>query len=168
MPVKSNVGAQRTTRQLPASGPAPGTEEEPLQGSVAGGGARSKADAFNDAAPESGFNIPAGQYIAHLTGAVKETEGEKESVKFSYEIAEGEHESKGLAAWYNLFDKDGKPMRGMGFFKRDVELLGQEEIPYEELDDRLEDLASERLLCNISVKHNGQFVNVYLQGLAQG
>lgn len=125
-----------------------------------------KAALFNEAPVEAGFGVPPGQYIAYLVGADREASDDspKESVKFTYEVAEGEFESKTISAWYNLFDKDGQLMRGGGFLKRDFEILEQPSLVYEELDNQLRNLADERIAVTITVKQNGQWTNVYLQG----
>lgn len=131
--------------------------------------ARSKADMFNNAEPETGFSVPLGPYVAHLVEAThdKDDTTEKESVCFSYEVAEGEQEGKTIKAWYNLFDKDGNPQRGAGFLKRDMELMGGPELVYDELSDQLASLVQERPLCNLLVKDNKGYTNVFFQGLAQ-
>lgn len=164
MPVqKKPVGRPLPSRPGPAAEEQEQEHEQEQQQAP-----RSRADAFNDAKPETGFGVPPGPYQAHLVGAVREIDGQKESVKVSYEVAEGEEEGKTINAWYNLFSKDGVPMKGAGFMKRDFEILGQPELDYDQLDEQLEALQAERLLCNLTVKQNGQWTNVYLQGLAEG
>jgi len=124
-----------------------------------------RASLFDESKPESGFGVPPGDYVAILAAASHEKDGQKESIKFGYEIAEGESEGKNLNAWYNLFDTEGKPQRGMGFFKRDMEVLGQAVPTYDELEDGLRALADERLRVIVTVKQNGQWTNLFLKGL---
>lgn len=151
------------TRTLAKPGPAP-AEDEPTQG-----GAVSKEDAFDNAEPESGFGLPNGQYVAHLVKCeVDRKTMPKESVVFDYEIAEGEQEGKTVKAWYNLFDAKGVAMKGIGYFKRDMEVLGQPSFKLADIDEALQTLESERVMVNITGKQNGPYYNVFLQGLAQG
>jgi hypothetical protein len=169
MPIKQTLvkktAPASTSRTLPKPGPNPADEEQ----EETTGRASSKEEAFDNAEPESGFGVPNGNYIANLVGAKleKDESSEKESVMFEYEIKEGEAEGKTIKAWYSLFDKDGNQMKGMGFFKRDMEVLGQPSFKYAEIEDALQQLESERVEVNINVKQNGQWTNVYLQGLAQ-
>jgi hypothetical protein len=129
---------------------------------------RSRADAFDDAEPESGIGIKPGSYAAHLVAASHEVDGQKESVKFQYEIYDGDEQGKTVSSWYNLFDKDGNQQRGIGFLKRDMEMMGQPPLNYKQLADQLQAVADERPLCNLTVKQNAQWTNIYLQGLAEG
>lgn len=159
-PLSRPAQPPRPTTQQP--GPEVDEQEEEQQRPA------SRAAAFNDTAPESGINLPVGNYTAHMIGAQREVEGKKEAVKVTYEVYEGEQQGETVPAWYNLFDKDGNKQRGIGFLKRDFGILGQPELDYETLDDQLETLQSERPLCNITVKKNQQWTNIYLQGLAEG
>lgn len=168
MPIKQPIGKTATARTLPKPGPTRVQEDEGVETTTVEG-AVSKEDAFDNAEPETGFGGPVGNFAAHLVKCgVDRTKSPKESVRFDYEIAEGDDEGKAVVAWYNLFDKDGQPMRGIGFFKRDMEILGQPSFKLAEIDEVLQALEAERPLCNITGKQNGQFYNIYLQGLAQG
>jgi hypothetical protein len=172
MPAKTPIGkpAPRpasTSRTLPKPGPTPVQQEEDEQQET--GEVQSKEDAFDNAEPEVGFGIPNGGYRAHLVKCVVDRQAmPKESVMFGYEIAEGDFEGKQINSWYNLFDKEGKAMKGIGYFKRDCEVLGQPSFKLAEIDEAMQNLEQERLLCNINVKQNGQWTNVFLQGLAEG
>jgi hypothetical protein len=156
-----------TTKPLPGR---PGPSEDEQQEQQPQRQARSKAEMFNNAEPESGFNVPLGPYVAHLVDAQHEKDdtNEKESVKMSYEVAEGEQEGKTINAWYNLFDKDGNPQRGSGFLKRDMALMGGPELDYDQLQSQLDELTAERPLCNLLVKDNKGYTHGFCQGLAEG
>lgn len=168
MPIKQTIAKKPAPASTARTLPKPGPSQIPEDENENTGGAISKEDAFDNAEPESGFSIPNGNYIANLVGAkLDRSAAPKESVVFDYEIKEGEAEGKTIKAWYNLFDKDGQPMKGMGFFKRDMEVLGQPSFKYAEIEEALQQLESERVEVNINVKQNGQWTNVYLQGLAQ-
>lgn len=166
MPAKQTVGQTKQTKPLPKAGP----ETEEQQQPQAGAGV-SKADLFNDTAPEEGFQAPLGQHMVILVGAEWKVDGEKESIEITYEIedsADDENIGKEVKTWYNLFDKDGKPQRGAGFWKRDLELMGREPIAYEDLEDGLRLLADERLHCIINVKKNKEgYTNVFFSGLQE-
>lgn len=169
MPAKQPMRKpQAPARTLPKPGAAPddGSDEgaEGARGAVA-----SKEDAFDNAEPESGFGLPNGNYVAHLIKcAVDRTTPPKESVRFDFEIAEGDCEGKTVVAWYSLFDKQGQQMKGIGYFKRDMEVLGAPPFKFADIDDALATLEAERVKCNITGKQNGQFFNIFLQGLAEG
>lgn len=166
-PMRKPQAPATTGRTLPKPGAAPadeggGEDEQPT-------GAASKEDAFDSAEPESGFGLPNGNYVAHLIKCgVDRTTPPKESVRFDFEIAEGEQEGKTVVAWYSLFDKQGNQMKGIGYFKRDMEVLGQPAFKFADIDDALATLEAERVKCNITGKQNGQFFNIFLQGLAEG
>lgn len=168
MPVKNPIGKPApkvagTSRTLPKPGPAPAEDEQEEQQPT-----MSKEDAFDSAEPESGFGIPNGNYIVHLVKCVVDkSKAPKETVQFHYEVAEGDQEGKTVVSFYNLYDAKGEQMRGIGFLKRDCEMLGQPAFRYAELEEAMQTLEAERLQCNISVKQNGQWTNVFLQGLAE-
>lgn len=160
-PVRKNIAAQ-PSRIVAKPGPAEVEEDQSSE-------VKSKADAFNNASPEKGFGFPVGNYTAHLVEAIREFfDGAKESIKFTYTVYEGEQEGKDVITWYNIFNVAGELQRGAGFFKRDMETLGQPAPDFEQIDEQLSALSSERLLCNITVKTKDGFTNVFLQGLAEG
>jgi hypothetical protein len=85
---------------------------------------------------------------------------------FSYADPDGEQE-KDQKQSYQLQDKDGNPGAGIQFLKNDLETLGYDDVPFDELEDTLSELAAEEKLCKIKVKTNGRWKNAYLQGLAE-
>lgn len=163
-PVTATSGRTFTPRPGPAEEE---VEQETGRGPTAPAG-RSRADAFNQAEPENGLSLPVGNYTAHLVGAEKFVDGQKESVKFTYEIYEGELQGQSVPTWYNLFDKDGNLAKGVGYLKRDMEVLGGPTLNYDDLEVQLEQLIAERPLCNLTAKKNKGYTNIYLQGLAEG
>lgn len=133
----------------------------------------SKADAF-DTAKATGLGIPVGDWEARILEMVIEKKAEKgESVKVTYEATTTDEDSeaygKKSSQWYQIFDKDGNIGKGVGFLKTDLEKLGVDEEgrKYANLESTLEQISTEQPLVNIKVKQNGQYFNVYLQGLAE-
>ena len=136
------------------------------------GGGQSAANLFDDAKPEEGFGIPQGSYEAIIVGAeLKKAEDlKKESIEMTFEVQnhrDDEMNGKTVKTWYNLIDKDGKAAKGMGFWKRDAEVLGYP-CKYAELEETLEQLVNDQVEVAITVKINGQFTNVYINGLLNG
>lgn len=176
MPGKTVVGksSQPAARQtLPKPGPS-AEEEQDHQQTVASGG---RGALFNETAAEEGFDMPLGTFRAYLTGAERSVALPKVAVKIEYEITQNEDEElngKKLVGWYNFFDKNGAPQRGIGFWKKDCGLLERESPTLDENDEELEgldpflrELTDERPLCVVIVKKNGQgYINLFLQGLA--
>ena len=181
MPAKSTItkpAAQSKT--IPKPGPAADEQAETTQATAGG---TSRADLFNDAAAAGGFSFKPGQYIVLLTGVSLLTDGEKMSVQFDFECTgdnDPEDEGKTLRSWYNFFDEEGTPMQGMGFFKRDVAVLGKDAAEFidafrnseaasdpdwTEFKEVLAELGDERLECIVDVKEKKGFTNVYLKGL---
>jgi hypothetical protein len=166
MPKGTTLGkpGSTATKTLPKPGP---SAKEEQQEAPAG-----RSGLFNQTPPEEGFQMPLGTFRAYFLGGDRKVDGKKLSIRVEYEVTQhDEHEGKKLSTWYNFFDEDGTPMRGIGFFKKDMALLGKE-IPVceseelEELDDFLRELSDERPLCVVNVKENKGYQNLYLQGLA--
>lgn len=154
---------------LKKAGPA-ADEEAPKRTVKGGGGGASKADLFDNAKPQEGFGVPQGQYEAIIVGA--ELQGDektqKESIMLEYEIINARDEElngKTLKAWYNLIDANGEAAKGLGFWKRDAAIIGYE-CAYDELEETLEQLVNDRIEVAVTVKINGQYTNVYLNGLS--
>lgn len=134
---------------------------------------KSFADLFDKTKPGGGF-MPVGKHTCYLTSL--EVEGkldgeDKLKVKVTFEGAEDEEEGvsgKSLSSWYSLRSEDGEPMGGIGFLKRDLEILGYADISLSDLEELCSTITNERLKVVINVKQNGQYTNAYLQGLAEG
>ena len=134
-----------------------------------GSAGKSKADLFDETKPNEGFGIPQGAYEALIVGAElkRDESSEKESIEMTYEVInhrDDELNGKTVKAWYNLFDKDGTPAKGGGFWKRDSAVIGYE-CKYADLEETLAGLVEDQVEVAITVKVNGQFTNIYLNGL---
>jgi len=131
----------------------------------------SKADAFDEVAPGGALGIPPGDWECRIIEMVYEKNTKGESVKVTYEATAVDEESpaygKKSSQWYQIFDKDGNKGKGIGFLKGDLEKLGVDEEgqKFANLEDTLEQITAEQPLVNVKAKQNGQWLNVYLQGL---
>lgn len=133
---------------------------------------QSRADAF-DNAKATGPGIPVGDHEARILEMLYEKTVKGESVKVTYEATTADEESeaygKKSSQWYQIFDKDGNLGKGVGFLKADLEKLGVEEDKQKlaVLEETLAEISAEQPLVNVRVKQNGQYLNVYLQGLVE-
>lgn len=138
---------------------------------------KSFADIFDKTKPNSGgfaigeFKMYVDRY--ELKGEIAE-EGEDQddlSVCVFYEGHADEEENvagKQLRQQYTLF-KDGEPGEvGIGIMKRDLDILGYEDVALADLEELFTQIAEERPVVVVKTKQNGTFVNAYLQGLAEG
>lgn len=172
MPNRTTVG---TSAKPAARLPKPGPEEEQQQPTPSRG--KSRADMFDEAPTEKGFDFPVGTHLAHLIECSLLIDGEKESVEFKIEVDEGEeHAGREGRTWFNFFDDKGEPMRGIGFFNAALENLGKDvqesKAAYREgreaFEDFLRNLGEERLPIVIECKEGkGGYKNIYIKGLQQ-
>jgi hypothetical protein len=133
--------------------------------------ATSLEDAFDEAKPGGGF-MAVGKHRAFITEMTLEEPNEKgTSAKVTYEGSpESDNEEvhgKSLSQWYKLLDKDGVPAQGLGFLKRDLEILGYADVKGSEMEDTFALIVADRPEVIIQVKQNGQFTNAYLNGLVE-
>lgn len=132
----------------------------------------SRADAF-DAAAAGGVGIPPGDWEARILEMVYEKNTKGESVKVTYECTTADEESpaygKKSSQWYSIFDKDGNVGKGVGFLKTDLEKLGvdAEGQKFANLETTLAEITEAQPIVNVKAKQNGQWLNVYLQGLVE-
>jgi len=127
----------------------------------------SKADAF-DAAKATG-SVDAGKYEAVIDEFVLQKPDEKgESARIKYKIAsEGDAQGQTVTQWYKLFNADESPARGLEFLKKDLAILGYDDVKYSDLTEVFDEIAEAHTGVVITVKHNEGFVNCYLQGLCE-
>lgn len=169
---------------IPAEDVQPREEDEPKEpaptkkaGTAAKkkkGGGDSLASAFNKAKPAAvGGGLPEGQFEALITGAEVRKDDNGTFVDFEATLVntdDAEHDGRTGRMSYMLLDADGDEAPGMGYFKRDLALLGQE-TEFEDDDEfeaALEGLAEEEPWMSITVKQNKQgYSNIYLNGLQE-
>ena len=127
-----------------------------------------------DAEPPSsgGFDFKEGRWNMILTAA-EFIENEKgTAVKVTYEGYDNEEEEvdgKEIRSYYSLIDAQNEVLKGAGIWKRDVQVLGYEgdDIKFKNLENLCEQITNDRHKVVVNVKRNGQYINVYLQGVAQ-
>lgn len=172
----------KTPVQRKVPGAAAAADQEPETGATSGGPrevrvepvkrrAASLEAAFDAAKPGGGF-MPVGKHVANITEFVLEEPNEKgTSAKVTYEGSEqSENEEvhgKSLSQWYKLLDKEGQPAQGLGFLKRDLEILGYADVTGDQMEDVMAQITNARPLVSINVKQNGQYTNAYLNGLVE-
>ena len=116
-------------------------------------------------------NIPDGDYI----GDIKEIKfGNAKKGRFQvvldWEVADGEQAGQKQKQFYGLSNDNGVPdEQGMGYFKNVCEVMGLD-LP-EDLNEWQEYfdafVESNKLLFNITAKANGNYVNVYCNGVSE-
>jgi hypothetical protein len=136
-------------------------------------GTDSLANAFDSTPAGAAFAAwPAGKYQVNLTGAELTPHDEKkgQSVQFTYTGHEDEDDAvagKEMKQWYKIANADGAAGPGIGFLKKDLAILGYEDVTFADLEDTLDRVQSEQPLLNVNVKQNGQYSNVYIEGLVE-
>lgn len=152
----------------PAAKPAPKqTPRAPKEDAGEQDSHASKADLF-DKAKATGAVDP-GKYEAIIGEMVLQPEDEKgQSVRVNFEIAtDGEFRGEKLAQFYKCFEANGDPGKGLNFLKRDLAILGKPDVKFSELEDVFQEIVDAQTGVLITVKQNGQYTNVYLNGLCE-
>lgn len=132
----------------------------------------SKADAFDKAKATGG--VEAGKYEAVIDEFVLQDADEKgQSARVKYKIAsEGDARGQTTTQWYKLFEAedangDAAPAAGLTFLKKDLLILSRDDVRFDDLPGVFEEITQQHPGVNITVKHNGGFINTYLQGLCE-
>lgn len=152
--------ANRTAKASGKRPPAPRQNEEES-------GAESKADVFDNAKAQGA--IDGGKYVALIGEMVLQKEDDKgQSARVAYEIAtEGEFQGQKVTQFYKLFEADKSMGKGLPYLKKDLAVLGYEDVKFGDLENVFEEIVDKNVGCNVTVKQNGQFTNVYLNSLAE-
>jgi hypothetical protein len=137
------------------------------EGGEGGDAPMSKADAFDQA--KAMGSVEVGKYEAVVDEFVLQKPDEKgESARIKYKIAsEGDAQGQTVTQWYKLFNADETPAKGLEFLKKDLAVLGYDDVKYRDLEGVFEEIADAHTGVVITVKHNDNFVNCYLQGLCE-
>jgi hypothetical protein len=143
--------------------PAPRHEDE----EHGGGGGESKADLFDRTKAQGA--IDGGKYVALIGEMVLPKADEKgQSARVVYEIAsEGEFQGQKVTQFYKMFEADETVGKGLAFLKKDLAVLGYSDVKFGDLEQVFEEIVDKNVGCNVTVKQNGQFTNVYLNSLAE-
>lgn len=138
--------------------------------SPAAGKRLSLADLFdNTDASEASNTIAAGQHEVRLNSIVIKEDPKKGAGAFvEYESIDGEQEGRKVRQMYKLTDVAGNKSQGFAYLKRDLALLGYEDVIGKQLKKTLAEITEAQPMCIINVKENGQYTNAYLQGLSEG
>lgn len=116
-------------------------------------------------------NIPDGDYIGDLKemklGTAKKG---RTQIVLDWEVADGDLAGKTQKQFYGISDDQGNPDEtGMGYFKNVCEVIGWD-AP-EDLDDWQasmdEFVANSTALYDITAKANGNYTNVYVNGVSE-
>lgn len=129
------------------------------------------AKLFNEAEPAdviSGF--PDGNWEALIIGGeVNEDEEKGTSVYLEFVGVNDEKiEGKTQRTYYQLADAEGAGLPGLNYFKRDLTMLGYDDVEIEDVADLqpiLDGIAGEEYWVSIQVKSKKGYSNIYLQGL---
>jgi len=129
---------------------------------------KSLATQFDETdASEASQMMPPGEHEVRLNEITLVVDPKKgASVKSTYEIIDGDLEGKKISSFSKLTDVAGNKAPGMAYLKRDLALLGYDDVPGKKLAKILAEISDEQPLVIINVKVNGQYTNAYLQGLA--
>lgn len=164
MAVKRTAPPAKKTATKKAIPPAPKKRREEEEES---NGAESKADLFDQQKPLGA--IDGGKYVALIGEMILQDPDEKgQSARVSYEIAtDGEFRGQKVTQFYKLFEADNSIGKGAAFLKRDLAVLGQADVKFGNLEKVFEQIVEDKIGCNVTVKQNGQFTNVYLNGITE-
>lgn len=135
-----------------------------------GGGGMSKADLFNKA--KAPGQVAQGKYEGVIkTMVLQDADKEKgQSVRSEFLVcSEGDEQGNVVTQWSKLFepeDDDGNttPCKGLEFLKRDLAILGYDDVEFDDLKDCFEEIVEEKIPIVFQVKHKDGFINAYLQG----
>jgi hypothetical protein len=122
-----------------------------------GGDNESQADIFDNAKAQGA--IDGGKYVALIGEMVLQKQDEN--------ATEGEFQGQKVTQFYKLFEADESMGKGLPFLKKDLAVLGYSHVKFGDLEQVFEEIVEKNVGCNVTVKQNGQFTNVYLNSLAE-
>lgn len=163
------MAVQRQNKKpAPKVAKAPAKKAPPVpRGDKENAGGGSEADLFDQTKAQGA--IDGGKYVAIIGEAILQDKDEKgRSCRFQYEIAtDGEFRGQKVTQFYKMFEADGSAGKGLAFLKKDLAVLGYSDIKFGDLEQVFEEIVEKNIGCNVTVKQNGQFTNVYLNGLSE-
>jgi hypothetical protein len=164
MPIQKKAAAAPPPARKTATPPAPRGDN----GGGDDGAGMSKADAFDSARPQG--QIAPGKYEAVIVEMVmgKEDPEKGQSARIKVEVAtEGEMQGESATQFYKVFEADGSVGKGASFLKRDLGILGYPDVKFGDIEDIFEEITEKHPGVVVTVKQNGQFTNVYINGLCE-
>lgn len=137
------------------------------KGGSSGGGSMSKADAFSKT--KAAAAIANGKYEGVIKEFINQKPDEKgHSARVTFLVcSEGDEQGNTVTQWYKMFDTDDQPCKGLEFLKRDLAILGYDDMEFDDLDEIFEEIVEKKIPVLFTVKHNEGFVNAYLGGLCE-
>lgn len=161
------VKRDKTSAKKPAGKNTPAPKKRASEEENEAGGGESRAQAFDDTKPLGA--IDGGKYVALIAEMTLQKPDEKgQSARVTYEIAtDGEFRGQKVTQFYKLFEADESIGKGAAFLKRDLAVLGQSDVKFGDLEEVFEQIVADQIGCNVQVKQNGQFTNVYLNGVTE-
>lgn len=129
----------------------------------------SLADLWDDTDANEASNKPSdGQHEVRINKFEMKDDAKKGTAAFvEFEVIDGDEEGKSVRQMYKLTDAAGGKGPGLAYLKRDLALLGHEDVPGGKLKKVLAEITEEQPMAIIQVKTNGQYCNAFLQGLAE-
>lgn len=128
----------------------------------------SLADLYDaaDASETSNF-LSEGQHEVRLNSFTLEEKPTGAIATMTVEAIDGDEEGKKANSRYKLTDADGNVALGMNYFKRDLALLGYENVPGKKIKKTLEEITEAQPMVIVNVKVKDGYTNVFLQGVAE-
>lgn len=164
MPVRKTQAAPQQQKKA-AAAPSHRTSPPAPRGNEDTG---SKADAFDSTMPQG--QVAPGKYeavvVEMVMGNVDPEKGQ--SARIKVEIAtEGDQQGQSATQFYKVFEADENVGKGAAFLKRDLAILGYPDVKFGDLEDVFEEITEKHPGIVVTVKQNGNFTNVYLNGLCE-
>lgn len=126
------------------------------------------ADLWDNTDPSEASNIlSVGEHEVRINEMILKKDPKKGTAVFcEYEAIEGDEEGKKIRQMYKLTDAAGEKAPGLAFLKRDLALLGYDDVPGAKMEKVLKEISEEQPMVIVRVAENGQYTNAYLQGAA--
>lgn len=129
------------------------------------------AERYEQADAKGGFVPPdPGTYNALITEcqATRDDEGVKESVYLECTITDDTCPGKAIRIYYNLSNEKGEEMPGISFLKSNLEMLRVDQpTSWDDLQEKLAELAQSQPWVVIDVKQKGKYTNCYLSSVPE-
>lgn len=161
------MAVKRQAKKEPAKKAAPSRSSRKSGGEEETSSGMSKADIF-DKTKATG-SVDAGKYEAIIDEFVLQKPNEKgQSARIKFKIAsEGDAQGQTATQWYKMFEADETAAKGLEFLKKDLAILGYDDVKFGELEDVFEEITDQHPGVVLTVVHKDGFVNCYIGGLCE-
>ena len=160
-------GVKQTRPQAQASAPAKTKTPPAPKPDVEDDGTGSFEDVFDKAKAQG--QVRDGKFEAIIRELVLQpVDKEKgQSVRMKYHIiSEGDEQGSEVTQWYGIRTPENTPGPGLGFLKRDLAVLGYQDVRFGDLEEIFQAITeNQELGVLITVKNNPPFTNAYLNGM---